>query len=429
MTLESDSSLSTIAFLLSLLVFTTASVVQASIISSGREGTGEISSRTGPWLLLSSYPDSHPVRAVLVLSIIKFLALAASLLSVTALVIATIGSHWGYVAGVVVVLVLFLGLVHVLARVLAHRYGDTIASVAAPLTRFLVWAFRPVLSTQNMILSRPSGGRHKEVALEDDTSNGQARQSRLSLGMLNRPLDETEVRMIRAILQMEETTAREIMVPRVDLVSAEADSPLSEVTDLMRRWGVSRIPLYEESIDKIIGIVHARDLVQLLSRSEPVGDLRSLARPALFIPESKRLEELLKEFQEKRVHIAIVVDEYGGVSGLVTINDLLEEIVGEFEDEFERGEPDIESINGNEAIMDARVSIDRLNEFFSLNLVSEGFDTLGGLVYHHLGKMASQGDELEYDSLHMQVVSTVGRRIKKVRVVRTLPSAEENPSS
>ena len=241
-----------------------------------------------------------------------------------------------------------------------------------------------------------------------------------TLDSLERVVGEREAKMIRAILKMEETTTREIMVPRVDILAVEVNTPVPDLVELMVDGGHSRIPLYSETIDNIVGIVHARDVVRYLSKNGQVTDLREVARPAfLFIPESKRLEELLREFQERHVTIAIVVDEYGGVAGLVTMEDLLEEIVGEIEDEFEVGEAEIEAINEDEAIVDARLGIDRLNELFSVNLEGDGFDTLGGLVYKQLGKMATPGDQVEYNDLSMKVLSTTGRRIRKVRVTKT----------
>ena len=147
--------------------------------------------------------------------------------------------------------------------------------------------------------------------------------------------------------------------------------------------------------------------------------MADVIRPALFIPESKTLEELLNEFQERRIHIAMVIDEYGGVSGMVTIEDLLEEIVGEIQDEFDVGGSEVQAVNENEFMMDARVSLDELNERFNVAVEGDGFDTIGGFVYQRLGKIPSSGDRVEYDGLMIEVVSTVGRRLKRLRVVRS----------
>jgi CBS domain containing-hemolysin-like protein len=231
-----------------------------------------------------------------------------------------------------------------------------------------------------------------------------------------------EREMITSILKLDETTAREIMVPRMDILAADATSSLSRVAEMMWESGHSRIPLYEESLDNIVGVVHSRDMLRNLSSEDVEVDLSDIVRPPLFIPDSKRLDDLLRDFQEKHIQIAIVVDEYGGTAGLVTIEDLLEEIVGEIEDEFDIGESMREMISSNEALMDARIPLDEVNQVFDVNLQGEGFDTLGGLLYQQLGKIPGPGDEVWVGGLTIKVLSTMGRRIKKVQVARVAPS-------
>jgi CBS domain containing-hemolysin-like protein len=152
-----------------------------------------------------------------------------------------------------------------------------------------------------------------------------------------------------------------------------------------------------------------------------VKDLRDLARPPFFVPESKRFDELLADMRANRIHMAVVVDEYGGTAGIVTIEDMLEEIVGEIEDEYDREEPTVEKVDETEVIVDARVSIDDLNELLGLDIQGEDFDTVGGFVYHELGKIPAAGDEVQADGLRLRVLSVLGRRIKKIRVKKELP--------
>ena len=170
------------------------------------------------------------------------------------------------------------------------------------------------------------------------------------------------------------------------------------------------------TLDSVIGVLHSRDMLGILDGNEKDQDISLVVRTPLFIPESKRLDDLLRDFQDRRIQIAIVVDEYGGTAGLVTIEDLLEEIVGEIEDEFDSGESITEMISDDEAIMDAKIPLDDVNEVFGLNLQGDGFDTLGGLIYHELGKVPVPGDELERDGIRLQILTTLGRRIKRVTV-------------
>jgi CBS domain containing-hemolysin-like protein len=241
-------------------------------------------------------------------------------------------------------------------------------------------------------------------------------------------LEADQNEMIRSIFDLEETTAREIMVPRVDIVAAEKNTTIDELIDLMFGAGFSRIPIYQDTIDNIVGVVNAKDLLNLLKQGKQSVDLEQVTRPAYFIPESKKVDELLREFKEKRVTQAIVVDEYGGTAGLVSIKDVLEEIVGEIADEYDVSQPQIERLSMSEAVLDAKLSIDALNEEFKVGLEAEGFDTVGGLVLHQLGRMASAGDEIKVDGLLFAVLSTLGRRIQKIKVTKldTLGSTTEN---
>lgn len=229
-------------------------------------------------------------------------------------------------------------------------------------------------------------------------------------------IEEEEREMIHGIFDLEETTAREIMVPRIDIHALEASKTISDAIDMIVEWGYSRIPVFENSIDDIIGILYAKDLFRHLKKCELTDPIRDIVRPAYFIPESKKIDELLRELQLKKVHIAIVVDEYGGTAGLVTIEDLIEEIVGEIQDEYDLEEAKIVELGEGEAIFDATVSIDDVNDTLGLNLEAEGVDTIGGLVYTQLGKMPTAGDEVKIDGVAITVVATDGRRIKKIKV-------------
>ena len=205
------------------------------------------------------------------------------------------------------------------------------------------------------------------------------------------------------------------MVPRVDIVAVEETASLEELAEEMNVAGHSRIPVYKGDLDHIEGVAHARDVLQQLSNGDDNGQMtaKQVSREPLFIPESKDLEQLLDEFQKLRTHLAVVVDEYGGVSGIVTIEDLLEEIVGEIHDEFDTtDEPEIQRIGDFEFLVDARLPIDELNESMNSNVVGEGFDTIGGLLFHQLGKVPVPGDSVQYDGLSIEVVNTVGRRPK-----------------
>jgi CBS domain containing-hemolysin-like protein len=234
-------------------------------------------------------------------------------------------------------------------------------------------------------------------------------------------LPDAEWQMIRGVIELERMTVREIMVPRIDIVTVESKADFQEVASLMVERGYSRLPVYEEMIDNIVGVVHAKEVMRYLAGGTCPTTIGEIVRPAHFVPESKRVDDLLAEMQQKKMSIAIVIDEYGGTAGLVTIEDLLEEIVGEIGDEFDVEEEEVQRLTDSEAVVNARVSIDALNELFDLRIEKNDFETVGGFIYDHLGKMPSVGDEVKVDGLRLRILSVLGRRIKKVRVIKETP--------
>ena len=229
-------------------------------------------------------------------------------------------------------------------------------------------------------------------------------------------VDNEEMEMIKGILKMDVVKVREIMKPRVDLIAIEENSNLNELTQLISDSGYSKIPVIGETIDDVKGIVYAKDTLKMHLDTNKSISISEILRPAIFVPESQNLEQLLSEFQEKRTRIAIVIDEHGGISGLVTVTDLIEEIVGELVDEFDEAENVFYRINQNNLVVDAKVSISDLNDEIGSSIQINGYDTIGGLVYKELGKMPAVGDRVSFEGIEIVVQSTIGRRIGKLRI-------------
>ncbi len=235
-------------------------------------------------------------------------------------------------------------------------------------------------------------------------------------------LDERERSMIRSILRLDEYDARDIMIPRMDIKAIDVNDGVEIAANLMLESGHSRLPIYDETIDHITGVLHARDLLPLLNSDSQLPSLKQISRAPFFVPESKRLDELLSEFQKRRVHMALVVDEHGGTEGLVTLEDLLEEIVGEIEDEFSTVlEPQIQTNKKGDLIIDARVSLHEVAELIPLDIDQTDVDTIGGIVYTQLGRVPRTGDEVEYGGITIKVLSTIGRRLGKLKVISVPP--------
>jgi CBS domain containing-hemolysin-like protein len=241
-------------------------------------------------------------------------------------------------------------------------------------------------------------------------------------------LEPEETEMIHSIIRFTDTTVRQIMVPRIDMTVVEVNSSLPGVVEQMLDAGHSRVPVYEGSVDHIVGIVHVKDLLRpLLERRHDIP-LKDLLRAPYYVPEGKKVDELLHEFRREQIQLAIVVDEYGGTSGLVTIEDILEEIVGDIADEYDVEQPLVQPLDENVYLLDARLSIDDANEQLQLGLPGEEYETIGGFVFGQLGRLPEVGEVVHYGPLEFIVDQTDGRRISKIRLVRT-DRPEHKPSS
>jgi putative hemolysin len=235
-------------------------------------------------------------------------------------------------------------------------------------------------------------------------------------------IQQGERRMIYSIFQLSDTLAREIMVPRIDMLALDVTTPLNDAVRALLRSGHSRVPVFEESVDNMLGLLYAKDLLRVWQEGSHLESLRDLLRPAYFVPEAKKADELLAEMQSQRIHMAVVVDEYGGVAGLVTLEDIVEEILGEIRDEYDQAEesPYLVDKDGD-YIFQGRVDLDDFNEILGSQLPKDEADTIGGFIYSRLGRVPDVGDQVEENHLLLVVDQVSGRRIRKVRA-RWLPA-------
>jgi len=232
--------------------------------------------------------------------------------------------------------------------------------------------------------------------------------------------------MIYSIFQLGDTLVREIMAPRIYLTALDSSLSVESAIDSFLASGYSRLPVYEENIDQIIGLVYAKDLLRAWKLKGQQANLKDLLRPAYFIPEAKRVDELLDEMQTSRVHMAIVVDEYGGVAGLVTLEDIVEEIVGEIHDEYDQAEElPYQPLEQGGYLFLGRVDLKDFNEVLQADLSSDETETLGGFIYSQLGRVPVNGDTLQVGDIQLTVEQVSGRRIRKVRAVHTAPEPPE----
>lgn len=242
-------------------------------------------------------------------------------------------------------------------------------------------------------------------------------------------LEESELQMLHSVFEFDETVVREIMTPRTDIRALEVDSGYEKTVGFARETGLSRIPIYEGKIDQIEGVLNIKDLIV---REEPLDtdefDLKRIVRPAYFVPESKKVNKLLGEFQRNQVHQAIVVDEYGGTSGLITLEDILEQIVGEIQDEYDEERDWALKIQDGTYLVDARIDLDDLVDQTGAELPRDQFDSLGGMLVDQLGKIPDEGDDFNYNDMRFVVVSADEKRVKKVRMLMNGRDAKTDSS-
>ena len=235
-------------------------------------------------------------------------------------------------------------------------------------------------------------------------------------------IKESEKEMIQSVFEFDDIVVKEIMVPRIDMVCINKNASIEELVDLAVDKGHSRIPVFEDSIDDIIGLIYVKDLLQLLQKGKENLTLEDLIKPIYFIPESKQINKLLKEMQNRREHMAVILDEYGGTSGLITIEDLLEEIVGDIQDEYDLEDKQINLINNKEILVDARVDLDDLNDILPFELLDEeSYETISGFVLHKLGYLPDEGEKVELEGIVIEIEKIEEHRIQKLRIFTNEP--------
>ena len=251
---------------------------------------------------------------------------------------------------------------------------------------------------------------------EADELQGEAAQAYIDAGAQEGLIEGDERRLIQSIVDFGDTRVREVMTPRPDVVAIRAEATLGDLRALLREQAYSRVPVFKESLDNILGIVFVKDLVQLTDADERT--VTALMRPAHVVPETKPVADLLREFQHRRVQIAIVVDEYGGTAGLVTLEDLLEEIVGEIRDEYDEESEPVVELGEGVFVFSGKVDIDELADRLDVEIAREGFETVGGYLLARLGRVPAVGEKVDVDALAIEVLEAERRRVTKVRVRR-----------
>jgi len=361
------------------------------------------------------------------LAIVEKLSLRASLrfilvvlhLLLAVMTYALLIAYWpGVSLGIALLVVLGAGLV-----LIAFEFGvegsvrnkpETWLVRMTPLARGIDFLLKPFSSIYLSILGDSASVERTPGSMTEDEL-----KTWVAVGETPGGLEKGERQMIYSIFHFGETLTREIMVPRIDILALEADSGLEEAIKALTISGHSRVPVYDDTIDNVVGLLYAKDLLRAQLDETHPESIRPFLRPAYFVPESKKVDELLREMQTRSVHMAIVVDEYGGMAGLVTLEDIVEEIVGEIRDEYDQGEELLfQRISDDEYLLNGRIGMDDFNDLLGTNLVTELADTLGGYIYGTIGRVPTGGESMKVEDWDLTVEQVSGRRIIKVRAHR-----------
>jgi CBS domain containing-hemolysin-like protein len=360
-----------------------------------------------------------PRRALIAaLELAQAIALAAAASLLTTVILREVG-RFEHLLAIVVVVLVYLVFGQALPRAIATKQPERTARLEIGLGGVFAFAAAPLVAIGDLFTRFWTGivpGDGRDAAVFDAEED----LRRAIEGPVDGIIEPEEREMIDAVLELEDTPVRDIMVPRVDIIAVEENQSAAEILATITMAGHSRVPVYRETIDQIVGILYAKDLLPFVIGTTETLPLARLVRPAWVVPESKRIDDLLAELRRNRIHIAIVADEYGGTAGLVTIEDIIETIVGDIQDEYDREAPMLERISGQEVIVDGGIPLSDIEDALDVDLEDDDDDvsTAAGWVHVHLERLPHPGDVFDADGLRCEIISTEGHRLRRLRLTR-----------
>ncbi len=393
----------------------------------------EITGEAGPERLVQTFPaarrrvarwrDRWSVLETTLLLCSTLTQVAALLLAAHALL--PVGGLVGVplLVAILLIVLAFALLVDILPRVLSESYADRLSVSTLPLVSVLALLLAPVAWPLAHVERRLLAALLRGARATDRPSTEDEIRSLVEQEEDNR-LDEDEKDIIRSAIDFGSTVAREIMTPRVAVEALDVGDDVGKTVGRVRASGYSRYPVYEDSVDRVLGFVHVKDLLQAVQSGHTGPCLRELLQATVFVPQTMPINELLGLLRARRIQMAMVVDEYGGTAGLVTMEDILEELIGEIRDEYDRDEVDVEAPSGNAAVFDAATPVDQVNETMGVAIPDEPrYDSIGGFAVTSLGRIPAPGETLELPDCTVTVEEADERRIVRVKIVRNTPRA------
>jgi len=422
--LEIGSWIALVVALLCLLLIALDSAVETALTNISRLRLRQLLERGVPRAQAINDLLDNPQRFPATLLFVNTIALL-TIGAVAIYISQYFGEWWWHVLALVVAAMIVLVFGIAVPKALAMRNPErtalalfapinTVRRVVLPLVAFAGVCAKPVV--------RLLGGR---TAPAGPFVTQEEMRMLVNVGEDEGVIQHEEEQLIHSIFEFGDTVVREVMVPRPYIVAVEDDSTVASAADIALKSGHTRLPVYKESIDTVVGVATVQDMLRAIRQDRENDQVTRIMRPVHYVPEMKKVDELLRELQRGRRHMAIVVDEYGGTAGLVTIEDLLEEIVGEIQDEYDEEPQMFERVSEYETTMDARVPLDDVNDLLGTNWEAEDSDTIGGFVYEQLGRVPNPGDTVQQGNYEIKVVSTEGTRIKQLSIVKQRPPEDE----
>lgn len=332
-------------------------------------------------------------------------------------------SHWAIILYLIAGMILLAALEYSIKAQVLNR-PEQLAIRFWIVGQLIFWLFLPLSALMVLILG-PNVSRMSMASMTEEDL-----KTWVEMGQPEGSLEKGEREMIYSIFQFGDTLTREIMVPRIDVLALDTESTLGEAREMFVKGGHSRVPVYEDTVDNVVGLLYAKDLLSLQQDDDLIAHHRDLLRLAYFVPESKKVDEVLAEMQTRNMHMAIVVDEYGGVAGVVTLEDIVEEIVGEIRDEYDESEElPYYQVGENEYIFQGRVDLNIFNEVMGTQIATDNADTIGGFIYGEFGDVPTGGEQIQAENVTLTVEQVDGRRIMKVRAKRLEERVKEKESA
>jgi len=421
--MDIDFWLRAVVVMLLLVLSAFFSSVESAYFSLSRSTLDQLRESADPRAKRAARLMDNPRRLLAVILsgntiVITAAAAIAALIATDLAVVAGVNINLAIAIEVAVMSAVILFVAELFPKFMALRNPENWALKTSSAIRMVSWFMLPVaapLSWFTTTLSQLMGVEQQSVAAMSESEI----RTLVKVGHEHGVLEAEERRMIHSIFEFGDTVVREVMVPRIDIICVEANIPIDELLETVIKHGHSRIPVYEDTIDNIIGLIFAKDLLDVIHGGASFN-LKKILRKTHFVPEEKKIDDLLSEFQSQKVHMALIVDEYGGIAGLVTMEDIIEEIVGEIQDEYDTEQPLMKKVDERTLLANGRLTVSDFNEEQGFELIpdSEAYETVAGFIYSQLGVVPKTEQKFEYNGYHFIVDEVHGKRITRIRVVK-----------